>query len=76
MHNGYVKPRYRMSRAGILLQDSRGVELPHNTIGKHPRNGIYAVKGDRQRISKVRIHHNRLRGDSMRACHPSGIACR
>lgn len=74
--NGYVKPGYRTARAGILLQDPRGLEVSRNTISGHPGYGIYAVKGGRQRIGAVRIHHNRLIGDRMKACYLSGIACR
>lgn len=73
--NGYVKPGYRTSRAGMLLQDPRNVDVPYNRVGGHPGHGIYALKGNRQRIAKVRIHHNRLSGDTMRA-RQSGKASR
>lgn len=74
-HNGYVSPGYRMSRAGILLQDPQGVEVSYNSVEDHPEHGIYAVKGTRQSIQGVTIHHNRLTNDSLQGCQLSGISC-
>lgn len=74
-HNGFIDGDGGSPRAGIVLQDAQGVEVSYNTVRDHPRYGIHAVQGNRQRTFGVEIHHNRLTNDAVQGCQLSGINC-
>jgi parallel beta-helix repeat protein len=74
--NGYLKKNIRDGRGGIVLVAAQGVEVADNIVRGNRGPGIQAKTGDRQRISKVRIHHNSLRKDTLKGCKLAGVACR
>src|SRR5215217_1712676 len=74
--NGYVKKDTSDGRGGIVLVSAQGVEVADNIVKGNRGDGIYAKSGDRQRTSRVRIHHNTLRNDTLKGCKLSGVVCR
>jgi hypothetical protein len=54
----------------------QGVEVANNIVRGNRRDGIRAKSGDRQRTSRVRIHHNSLRNDTLKGCKLDGVVCR
>ena len=73
--NGYLK-NIREGRGGILLVAAQGVEVANNIVRANRGHGIHTKQGDRQKISRVRIHHNSLRNDTLKGCHLAGVVCR
>ncbi len=76
IHNGYVKQHVSRGRGGIVLASARAVEVANNTVRGNRGHGIRAKTSDRQRTSKVRIHHNSLRKDTLKGCYLAGVVCR
>jgi parallel beta-helix repeat protein len=74
--NGYLKKTIREGRGGIVLVSAQSVEAADNIVKGNRGHGIHAKTGDRQRTSKVRIHHNTLRNDTLRGCKLAGVVCR
>src|SRR5829696_1375117 len=74
--NGYLKKNIREGRGGIVLVGAQGVEVAHNIVRRNRGHGIQAKSGDRQRTSRVSIHHNSLRNDTLRGCKLAGVVCR
>ena len=74
-HNGYLKKHIPAGRGGILLLTAQGVEVANNIVRGNRGHGIQAKYGDRQRISRVRIHDNHLRKDTLQGCYLSGVRC-
>jgi hypothetical protein len=66
--NGYLKKDIREGRGGIVLVSAQGVEVANNILRGN--------RGDRQRTSRVSIHHNSLRNDTLRGCKLAGVVCR
>jgi parallel beta-helix repeat protein len=75
-HNGYVKRHISRGRGGIVLGSARGVEVANNTVSGNRGHGILAKTSDRQRTSRVRIHHNTLHNDTLKGCYLAGVVCR
>jgi parallel beta-helix repeat protein len=73
--NGYRK-NIRVGQGGIVLAAAQGVEVANNIVGENRGHGIHTKRGDRQKISRVRIHHNSLRNDTLKGCHLAGVVCR
>jgi hypothetical protein len=74
--NGYLKEDIPKGRGGILLLTAQGVEVANNIVRGNRGHGIHAKYGDRQRISRVRIHHNSLRNDTLKGCQQlAGVLC-
>jgi hypothetical protein len=74
--NGYVKKDTSDGRGGIVLVSAQGVEVADNIVKGNRGPGIYAKSGDRQRTSRVMIHHNTLRNDTVKGCKLAGVVCR
>jgi parallel beta-helix repeat protein len=74
--NGYVKKDTSDGRGGIVLVSAQGVEVADNIVKGNRWPGIYAKSGDRQRTSRVMIHHNTLRNDTVKGCKLAGVVCR
>src|SRR5215213_4294619 len=74
--NGYTKKETSAGRGGIVLVSAQGVEVANNIVTGNRGHGIHAKTGDRQRTSRVRIHHNTLRNDTLRGCQLDGVVCR
>ncbi len=74
--NGYLKNDVREGRGGIVLVSAQEVEVADNTVKGNRGHGIQAKTGDRQRTSRVNIHHNSLRNDTLRGCRLAGVVCR
>jgi hypothetical protein len=72
--NGYLK-KDKGSRAGIVLVGAQGVGVANNILRGNRGSGIRAKTGDRQRTSRVRIHHNSLRNDTLKGCKLDGVVC-
>ncbi len=62
-------------RGGILLATAQDVEVANNIVGGNRGHGIHAKYGDRQKITRVRIHHNSFRKDTLKGCKLSGVLC-
>src|ERR671913_1152218 len=73
--NGYLKKDLREGRGGIVLVAAQDVEVADNIVGGNRGSGIQAKTGDRQRTSRVRIHHNSLRNDTLKGCKLAGVVC-
>src|SRR5829696_5406570 len=73
--NGYLKKDITEGRGGILLVAAQGVEVANNIVKENRWQGIHAKNGDRQRTSRVRIHHNTLRNDTLKGCDLAGVVC-
>jgi D-Tyr-tRNAtyr deacylase len=74
--NGHLKKDIREGRGGIVLVSAQNVEAADNIIKGNRGPGIQAKSGDRQRTSRVSIHHNSLRNDTLRGCKLAGVVCR
>jgi hypothetical protein len=74
--NGHLKKDIREGRGGIVLVSAQNVEAADNIIKGNRGPGIQARSGDRQRTSRVSIHHNSLRNDTLRGCKLAGVVCR
>ena len=74
--NGYLKKDIRKGWGGIVLVSAQGVEVVDNYVRGNRIPGIKAKAGDRQRTSRVRIHHNTLRNDTLKGCKLAGVVCR
>jgi parallel beta-helix repeat protein len=74
--NGYIKKDTSEGRGGIVLVSAQGVEVADNYVRGNRIPGIKAKTGDRQRTSRVRIHHNTLRNDTLKGCKLAGVVCR
>jgi hypothetical protein len=46
-----------------------------NIVRGNRGTGIQAKRGDRQRTSGVRIHHNSFRNDTLKGCEFAGVVC-
>src|SRR5918998_554793 len=73
--NGYLKKDLREGRGGIVLVGAQGVEVVDNIVKGNRGPGIQAKTGDRQRTSRVRIHHNSLGNDTLKGCKLTGVVC-
>jgi Right handed beta helix region len=73
--NGHLK-KDKGSRAGIVLVSAQGVGVANNIVRGNRGSGIRAKTGDRQRTSRVRIHHNTFRNDTLKGCKLAGVVCR
>src|SRR5215211_7256951 len=73
--NGYLKTD-KGSRDGIVLVGAQGVGVANNILKGNRGDGIHAKTADRQRTSRVRIHHNSLGNDTLKGCKLAGVACR
>jgi hypothetical protein len=73
--NGYLKKNIREGRGGIVLVSAQDVEVADNIVKGNRGHGIQAKTGDRQRTSRVRIHHNSLRNDTLKGCQLAGVLC-
>jgi len=73
--NGYLKKDIRKGWGGIVLVSAQGVEVVDNYVRGNRIPGIKAKSGDRQRTSRVRIHHNTLRNDTLKGCKLDGVVC-
>src|SRR5918996_1978909 len=62
--NGYLKTGIQEGRGGIVLVAAQDVEVANNVVKGNRGHGIQAKLGDRQRTSRVRIHHNTLPNDT------------
>src|ERR687897_739603 len=74
--NGYLKRDIRKSWGGIVLVSAQDVEVAENIVKGNRGPGIQAKRGDRQRTSGVRIHHNSFRNDTLKGCEFAGVVCR
>ena len=74
--NGHLKKDLREGRGGIVLVGAQGVEVAHNILRGNRGDGIQAKYADRQRTSRVMIHHNTLGNDTLKGCKLSGVVCR
>jgi parallel beta-helix repeat protein len=74
--NGYLKKDLREGRGGIVLVGAQGVEVADNILRGNRGDGIHAKSADRQRTSRVMIHHNSLGNDTLKGCKLSGVVCR
>src|SRR5215216_1026329 len=72
--NGYLK-KDKGSRAGIMFVGAQGVGMANNFLRGNRGSGIRAKTSDRQRTSRVRIHHNTLRNDTLKGCKLDGVVC-
>jgi hypothetical protein len=73
--NGHLKKDVG-NRDGIVLVGAQGVEVADNILRGNRGDGIHAKYGDRQRTSRVMIHHNTLGNDTLKGCKLSGVVCR
>jgi hypothetical protein len=73
--NGYLK-KDKGSRAGIVLVSAQGVGVANNILRGNRGHGIRAKTSDRQKTSRVKIHHNSLRNDTLKGCKIAGVVCR
>jgi len=73
--NGYLKKDIPDGRGGIVLVAAQGVEVANNIVKGNRWPGIQAKRGDRQRTSGVRIHHNSLHNDTLKGCEFAGVVC-
>src|SRR5215208_6567216 len=73
--NGHGKKDIGKGRGGIVLVAAQGVEVANNIVKENRWQGIHAKNGDRQRTSRVRIHHNTLRNDTLKGCDLAGVVC-
>ena len=74
--NGYTKKETSEGRGGIVLVAAQGVEVADNSVTGNRGHGIHAKTGDRQRTSRVEVHHNTLRNDTLKGCKLTGVVCR
>jgi parallel beta-helix repeat protein len=74
--NGHLKKDLREGRGGIVLVGAQGVEVADNILRGNRGDGIHAKSADRQRTSRVMIHHNSLGNDTLKGCKLSGVVCR
>jgi Right handed beta helix region len=74
--NGYLKKDISDGRGGIVLVSAQDVEVADNIVKGNRGDGIQAKTGDRQRTSRVGIHHNSLRNDTLKGCKLAGVVCR
>jgi hypothetical protein len=74
--NGYLKKDIRKGWGGIVLVSAQGIEVADNIVKGNRIPGIKAKTGDRQRTSRVRIHHNSLPNDTLKGCKLDGVVCR
>jgi parallel beta-helix repeat protein len=74
--NGHGKKDIGKGRGGIVLVAAQGVEVAENIVKGNRGPGIQAKRGDRQRTSGVRIHHNSFRNDTLKGCQFAGVVCR
>ena len=74
--NGYLKKDIPDGRGGIVLVAAQDVEVADNIVKGNRGPGIQAKNGDRQRTSRVRIHHNTLHNDTLKGCKLAGVVCR
>jgi hypothetical protein len=74
--NGYLSKDIPEGRGGIVLVSAQDVEVADNILRGNRGHGIQARSGDRQRTSRVSIHHNSLRNDTLRGCKLAGVVCR
>jgi parallel beta-helix repeat protein len=77
IHNGYLNDTEGKLPSGIFFQSPQSVEVANNTLQDNNGHGIHIVDGRsrRQRISGVKIHHNRFRDDTLEGCDLSGVEC-
>jgi Right handed beta helix region len=73
--NGHLK-KDKGSRAGIVLVGAQDVGVANNILRGNRGAGIKAKTSDRQRTSRVTIHHNSLRNDDVKGCKLAGVVCR
>src|SRR5918996_5543659 len=73
--NGYLKKDLREGRGGIVLVGAQGVGVANNILRGNRGDGIQAKTADRQRTSRVKIHHNTLRNDTLKGCKLAGVVC-
>jgi hypothetical protein len=73
--NGHLK-KDKGSRAGIVLVGAQDVGVANNILKGNRGSGIKAKTSDRQRTSRVKIHHNSLRNDTLKGCNLAGVVCR
>jgi hypothetical protein len=73
--NGHLK-KDKGSRDGIVLVGAQGVGVANNILRGNRGDGIQAKYADRQRTSRVRIHHNSLGNDTLKGCKLNGVKCR
>src|SRR5918993_1465068 len=73
--NGHLKKDVG-SRDGIVLVGAQGVGVANNILRGNRGDGIQAKSADRQRTSRVRIHHNSLGNDTLKGCKHAGVVCR
>jgi parallel beta-helix repeat protein len=73
--NGHLK-KDKGSRAGIVLVGAQDVRVANNILRGNRGHGIRANTSDRQRTSRVRIHHNSLLKDTLKGCYLAGVVCR
>jgi hypothetical protein len=74
--NCYLKEDVSEGRGGYEQFASQGVEVANNIVRGNRGPGIQAKSGDRQRTSRVMIHHNTLRNDTLKGCKLAGVVCR
>src|SRR5215216_6358444 len=74
--NGYLKKDISNGRGGIVLVAAQDVEVADNIVKGNRGPGIQAKNGDRQRTSRVRIHHNSLHNDTLKGCKLARVVCR
>jgi hypothetical protein len=72
--NGHLK-KDKGSRAGIVLVGAQDVGVANNILRGNRGSGIKAKTSDRQRTSRVKIHHNTLRNDTLKGCKLAGVVC-
>ncbi len=75
-NNGFLKKGIQEGRGGIVLVAAQDVEVANNFARGNHGHGIQAKTGDRQKTSRVRIHHNSLSNDTLRGCQLAGVVCR
>ena len=73
--NGYLKKDIREGRGSIVFVSAQDVEVADNFVEGNRGDGIQAKTGDRQRTSRVSIHHNSLRNDTLKGCKLAGVVC-
>jgi hypothetical protein len=74
--NGYTKKDTSEGWGGIVLVSAQGVEVADNYVKGNRIPGIKAKTADRQRTSRVSIHHNTLPNDTLKGCKLAGVVCR
>lgn len=73
--NGNLGEDVSSRRGGILLLAPRGIEVADNTVSRNQENGILVKKNYRQEISRVSVHHNTLRYNTLLGCSLGGVRC-